>query len=183
MLRNKLIGVISAAALLTAFAAGPAMAAAGDLVVTGGSLGFDPAGAPTVSVFAPITLNGAPQLTTASIAPFTVVDGTGSAAGWHVNLTVGDLVNAGSTIQASNITMAAPLVAGVAGTSPAAFTLTAFTGVNGAGTAVKIISAPATAASQGYFVVSPLPLKVVVPSTAIVGTYATTTVVAVVTAP
>jgi hypothetical protein len=184
MLRNKLIGVISAAALVTMFAAGPAMAAPADLVVTGGTLGFDPAGAPAIGSFAGITLNGAPQLTTAVIPTFTVVDATGTAVGWHINVTIGDLVNGGSTILASQLSMSAPLVAGVAGTDPSTFALTPYAPVAGAGTAFKIISAPATSAARGMFAVSPLPLKVVVPSNAIAGTYApVTAVVTLVTAP
>src|SRR5262245_31971635 len=116
MLRKKLIGVVGAAALATMLVAGPASAAPGDLVVTAGTLDWDGGAAPTISTFDPITLTGVPQLTTLTVAPFTVVDATGSGAGWNVKLTIPNLVNGGSTILASNISMSAPTVTPV-GTS------------------------------------------------------------------
>ncbi|MDZ4824909.1 MAG: hypothetical protein SGJ13_00395 [Actinomycetota bacterium] len=177
--RKKLITAIGAAALLVASLGSPASA---DLVVTGGSLNFDGT-APTVGNFAPITLNGTRQQSTLTIIPFTVEDSTGSAAGWHVLLTVPDLINpagATHTIAASTITMQVPVVAAI-GTS-------SLTGVTGAATAgalatgEKIVVATATN-GMGMYSVSTQPLKVTVPVTALAGTYASVGTIATVSGP
>jgi hypothetical protein len=180
MLRKKLIAAVGAAALAAIVVAGPASAAPGDLVVSAGTLDWDGGAAPTISAFNPITLTGVPQLTTLTVDPFTVVDATGSAAGWNVLLTIPDLVNGASTIAASNISMSAPTVAAV-GTSD-------MTGVAGHASAggfdagEKIVTASATN-GQGMYLVSPFPAKLVVPVDAIVGTYASAATIAIVSGP
>ena len=180
--KKRIIGVLSAAMLLATIVGVPAHAAPGDLVVTGGTLDFDPTGAPTFSVFSPVTLNGTPRLTSAMITPFTVVDATGSAAGWHVVLTVPDLVNGGDTIAATNITMSAPVVQAAAGAALTGLTESAVASGSGVATGVTIVDAPATD-GEGTYLVSPRILKVTVPDTAQVGTYASAAVVSVVSGP
>jgi hypothetical protein len=179
--KKRIMGLCSAALLLAAMSGAPAHAAAGDLVVTAGTLDFDPTGSPTFSAFGPVTLNGTPQLTSANITPFTVVDATGSGAGWHVLLTVPNLVNGGDTIAATNITMSAPVVQGAAGSSTTGLVESAVTGV-GLAAGVTIVSAPLTD-GEGTYLISPRILKVTVPDTAQVGTYTSLAVVTVVTAP
>jgi hypothetical protein len=180
MFSKKLIGVIGAAALLTVFVAGPASAAPGDLVVTAGTLGFD-GGAPTVPVFNPITLTGAPQLASLSIPPFTVNDATGSGAGWNVLLTVPNPTNGANVISsATNVAMSAPTVAAVGAGSMGGVTAAAGGATLNAGT--KIVVATATN-GFGMYLVSPNPVKVTVPVTAISGTYASAVTVAVVSGP
>ena len=76
----------------------------------GGTLDFGPPGQPGIGNFSPVTLNGTPVLTSVSIDPFSVVDSTGSGAGWNVDLTVSDLSLGGSVIPASSMSMAAPVV-------------------------------------------------------------------------
>ena len=66
-----------------------------------GTLDFSPDGPPSFPLFAPIVLSGAPQLTSLSLAPFTVTDSTGSGAGWHVIVTVSDLTLGSDDIPAS----------------------------------------------------------------------------------
>src|SRR5690348_4855702 len=144
MLHKKVIGVVSAAALMTLFAGAPAFAGtntnngptltpgppaaapvlggsdgltagpdgngtgSGDtnLTVNPGYLEFDPVdvsgnggavGAWQMPNFTAITLGGTPELTGVRIPPFSVIDATGSAAGWHVLTTVTDLVHTQST--------------------------------------------------------------------------------------
>jgi len=181
--RKRIIGVFSAALMLAAMVGGPAHAAPGDLAVGAGTLDFDPTGAPTFSVFTPVTLNGTPQLTSANITPFTIVDATGSAAGWHVVLTVPDLTEpvSGDVIAATNVTMSAPVVTGAAGASLTGVTPAAVTGV-GLASGVTIVDALATD-GQGTYLISPRILKVTVPDTARVGTYASAAVVSVVSGP
>ncbi len=87
--KKRIFGVASAALLLAAMMAAPAHA---DLVVSAGTLDFDPAGAPVIGDFTPVTLDGTPQLTSLTVDPFTIIDSSGSADGWNVLLTVPDLV-------------------------------------------------------------------------------------------
>jgi len=180
--KKRIIGVLSAAMLLATMVGAPAHAAPGDLAVTAGTLDFDPTGSsPVFSVFSPVTLNGTPQLTSAMITPFTVVDATGSGAGWHVVLTVPNLVNGGDTIAATNVTMSAPVVQGAAGSDTSLLTESAVTGV-GLATGVTIVSAALTG-GEGTYLVSPRILKVTVPDTAQAGTYTSAATVTIVTAP
>jgi hypothetical protein len=175
MNKTKLAG---AAAIVASgmLVASTASAAPGDLVVTGGTLGFDGT-APVVSVFAPITLNGQPQLTRATIPTFTVIDARGTSAGWTANLAISDLVNpagATDTIAATNISLSAATVidssTGAAAASVTGNAVASFT----SGATTPIVTATAAQSSNGTFLISPKILKVVVPSTAIAGTYATT---------
>ena len=78
---RRVLGSVAIAAVLVAFAAArPA---------TADPPAFDDGiGAPTIGQFNPVTLNGTEQLTSASLAPFVIVDDSGSLAGWHVTLVV-----------------------------------------------------------------------------------------------
>ncbi len=80
--KKQIFGVLAAAALVTSMVGAPAHAST--LLVTAGTLDFDPAGAPVIGNYSGVTLNGTPQLTSLTIAPFTIVDATGSALGWNV---------------------------------------------------------------------------------------------------
>lgn len=171
--------LVAAAATLLAFGAFVPTASA-DVAVTGGTLDFDPAGAPTIADFSGVTLNGTPQLTSLTVDPFTIVDATGSGAGWHVLLTVPDLVNGGDTIAASNVSMTAPVVT-AAGTS----SMTGVVGHDSAGgfaAGEKIVTASATN-GMGTYLVSPRILKLTVPVTAQAGTYTSNATIAVVSGP
>jgi hypothetical protein len=167
MFTNKRIfGVLTAAILLAAMVAAPAHA---DLTVNAGTLDFDPAGAPAINDFTPVTLDGTPQLTSLTVAPFTIIDSSGSAAGWNVLLTIPDLVNGTDTIAASNVSMEAPVVTAAAGASMTNVVAHA-SPVGGFGSPVKIVTA-AAADGEGTYLVSPRILKLTVPDTALVGTY------------
>jgi hypothetical protein len=176
MSKKKILGVLATGALLTTLVGGPASA---DLVVNAGTLGFD-GGAPAISDFAAVTLNGTPQLTSLTVDPFTVVDATGSGAGWHVLLTVPDLVNGGNTIDASNISMTAPNVSATAGSSMTG--VQGNTSAGGFGAGEKIVTATATN-GQGTYLVSPRILKLTVPSDTAAGTYTSTATIATVSGP
>jgi hypothetical protein len=143
-----------------------ATAAPGDLGVGAGTLDFDPAGAPAVGTFAGITLNGQPQLTRADLAPFTIIDARGTGAGWTVN--------GASTIAATNLSMTAATVidssTGIAAVTVTGTAVPSFT----SGVATPIVTGTAALTSSGTFLVSPKIIKLVVPATALVGTYATT---------
>ncbi len=177
-MKARKLAVLGGVVALSVIAFAPAAGA--DVTVTGGSLDFDPSGAPTIGNFQGVTLNGTPQLTSLTVDPFTIVDATGSAAGWNVLLTVPDFVNGSSTIAASNVSMTAPVVA-AAGTSD-------ITGVQGNdsagnfGTGEKIVTA-SVGHGQGTYLVSPRILKLTVPVTALAGTYTSAATIAVVSGP
>jgi hypothetical protein len=260
MLHKKVIGVLSAAALMTVFAGAPAFAGtntnngpdnivnapgapvlgstdgsgagvdgngtgSGDttLTVNPGYLEFDPVdvngpaqdgvGAWQMPNFTAITLGGTPELTGVRIPPFSVIDATGSAAGWHVNATVTDLVHnlaadtgvlargvAGPdyTIYASTMSMTRPWVVDQATTTaPDIATRTnngdvvpADVASFDALTGNKIVSAnpanmvtPNQNPTNGTFLISPMPLRVLVPSDASAGTYAATVTLDLVSGP
>lgn len=174
---NKIL-VLGSSALLALAAFAPAAHA--DVVVNAGTLDFDPAGAPTINAFDPVTLNGNPQLTSLQVDPFTIIDATGSALGWNVLLTIPDLVNGASTIAASQVSMTAPVVVPAAGSSMTGVTANASTGALNAGE--KIVVATATNGG-GTYLVSPAILKLIVPSNALVGTYVSAGTIAIVSGP
>jgi hypothetical protein len=180
---KKLFVLGSTALLSLASVAAFVPAAHADVTVNAGTLDFDPAGAPTIGNFDAVTLNGNPQLTSLQIAPFTIIDATGAAAGWHVTLTVADLVNAGSTIAATQITTSPWTIAGAAGSDT--------TGVVGEdysatgtdfSTGQTVVDASATDGS-GTYLVSPTILKLTVPVNALVGTYTSAATIAVTSGP
>ncbi|HEY1507940.1 MAG TPA: WxL domain-containing protein [Solirubrobacteraceae bacterium] len=76
-----------AAAVITAVVAPATALAATDqtqFTVTGGSLSFSPA--PALPTLTAITLNGQAQTTNTTMTNFTVLDATGSGAGWNVTV-------------------------------------------------------------------------------------------------
>ena len=102
-IKTKVLGAALAVALVSAAVAGPAYADQYDndttpgFTVTGGvGPRFDtdvPGGGgiyPTVNDFSDVTLNGTPQLTSAVIPPFTIIDDSGDGAGWNVLFTLPD---------------------------------------------------------------------------------------------
>jgi hypothetical protein len=175
--KQRIFGVLTAAMLFAAIVAAPAHA---DLTVSAGTLDFDPAGAPVIGDFTGVTLDGTPQLTSLTVDPFTIVDSSGSAAGWNVLLTIPDLVNGSDTISASNVSMSAPVVTPAAGSSMTSVTANASAGAFATGE--KIVVADA-GYGEGTYLVSPRILKLTVPDTALVGTYTSAGSVQVVSGP
>jgi hypothetical protein len=182
------VAIGAAAILMTTTAT-----AATNFVVTAGTLGFDGA-APTLNDFSPITLDGQPQLASAVLDTFTVADATGSAAGWHVTFTSTNLADGSGTpkvIPVSTWLMSAPIVTNADGTTatgatPAGITTSAIAlGSLTAGAPATIVSAATGANGVGTFLVSPKVLKMVVPTSTLVGTgtYTATATVAVVSGP
>ncbi len=167
-----------------------APAANADVHVNAGSLAFDPAGAPTIGDFDAVTLNGTPQLTSLTVAPFTIIDSRGTAAGWHVELTVPDFVNGTSTIAASNVSMSAPVVVpaagsditGVAGNASSCPSFPVLPCVSSFNTGEDIVSAQ-IGDGAGTYLVSPQILKLIVPQNALVGTYVSAATIGVFTGP
>jgi hypothetical protein len=183
--KNRIFGVVSAALMLAALVAAPAHA---DLLVNAGTLDFDPAGAPVIGDYTTVTLDGTPQLTSLTVDPFTIIDSSGSAAGWNVLLTVPDLVNDRGTVSvldddtilASNVSMSPPVVTTAAGADITG--VVAHASASGFNAGEKIVTATA-AHGEGTYLISPRILKLTVPNTALIGTYATAGTVAVVSGP
>jgi len=217
--KQKVLAAVAVVALVGAVSAGSASAddhsnasTPGFTITAGTGPRFDTAVAgdtthplldyPTVGNFNNVTMNGTPQLTSASIAPFTVIDDSGSGHGWHVTLSVPDFsdgaVPHADIVPAANVQMNAPVVAvgnsdsvmgGVWGSPNVDFT--------GGQTIVTADPADAThnggapvgpdgtdtVAGMGTYLVSPQIVKLVVPSTAIAGAYTTTATIAIVSGP
>ncbi|HEY3832713.1 MAG TPA: hypothetical protein VGO03_10500 [Acidimicrobiia bacterium] len=184
---KKLFVLGSTALLSLASVAAFVPAAHADVVVTAGTLDFDPAGAPTIGNFAGVTLNGNPQLTSLQVSPFTIIDATGSQAGWHVTLTVPSLVNSGPTtpvtIAATQITTAPWTIAGAAGSDTTGVTGNDYSALGTDFSAGQTVVDSAVGDGSGTYLVSPTILKLTVPVNASVGTYASTATIAVTSGP
>jgi hypothetical protein len=156
---------------------------------------------PTVGVFNDVTMNGSPQLTSAVIAPFTVIDDSGTGAGWSVTLTVPNFSDGGTPaniVPAAGVQMNAPVVSagnadsamgGVWGNPAIDFTA-----------GPKIVEADpadvahgggapvgpdgvAKVAGMGTYLISPQILKLVVPANAVAGAYTSAAVIAITNTP
>jgi hypothetical protein len=210
-MKKKLFAAAAAAALITAVSAGTAFAdgfsndSTPGFTITGGTgPRFDTAVAggttfPTVGNFNDVTMNGTPQLTSASIAPFTVIDDSGTGAGWSVTLLVPDFTDAGGdVVAAAGAQMNAPVVA--SGTTDSLMGGVWSNDVGDFTTAKKIVEAdPADlthnggaplasdgvtkVAGMGTYLVSPQILKLVVPANATAGAYTTTATLAITNTP
>jgi hypothetical protein len=217
-MKKKLFAAMAAAALVGAITAGSASAdqysnssTSGFTINAGVGPRFDTAVAgdtthplldyPTVGDFNDVTMNGSPQLTSAVIAPFTVIDDSGTGAGWSVTLTVPDFDDANTppnVVPASGVQMNAPVV--TAGNADSA--MGGVWGIDNVDftTGAKIVDAdPADTthnggaplgpdgatkvAGMGTYLVSPQILKLVVPANAIAGAYTTTAVIAITNTP
>lgn len=145
------------------------------VVISGGSLGIDK---PDVGDFDPVTLDGTPKTTAALMAPFGVVDATGTGAGFKVTIQAsqfaevdggGGYVPSGRVLPAESLSMAQATVA-ASGTksappvvSPGPYV------IDGAG-AVKLLSA-APLTGMGRYVVTPGGLTLSVPGDAFASTF------------
>jgi hypothetical protein len=209
-MKKKLFAAAAAATLLAAISAAPASAdefsnasAPGFTINAGTGPRFDTAVAtgavfPTVGNFANVTMNGTPQLTSATIAPFTVIDDSGTGAGWHVTLLVPDFTSGGNVLPAAGVQMNAVVVApgntdsamGGVWSDPNVDFTTAKTIVEADpadtthnGGAPLGPDGVAKVAGVGTYLVSPQILKLIVPANALAGAYTTTATIAIVNTP
>jgi hypothetical protein len=124
-IKMKVFGAALAVALVTAAVAGPAYAdehsnnTTPGFTITGGTgPRFDTdvptAGIyPTVNDFGDVALNGTPQLTSATIPPFTIIDDSGDGAGWNVVFKLpnfADTHSNGHIVSATGASMNAPVL-------------------------------------------------------------------------
>jgi hypothetical protein len=149
-------------------------------VAAAGTLDFGGGVAPAISRFTAVQLDGVPQLTSLSVAPFSIVDDTGSGAGWHVTLTIPDLTDGGSVIPASILTMAAPDVTPAGGADPT--NVVGHAAGGNFATGEKIVTASA-GFGAGTYLVSPRPVLLTVPIAARAGTYTSAASITVVSGP
>jgi hypothetical protein len=210
-MKTKLFAAAAAAVMISAVSAGTAFAdgftntsTPGFTIGAGTGPRFDTAVAggtsfPTVGAFNNVTMNGTPQLTSASIAPFTVIDDSGTGAGWSVTLTVPNFTDVGGdVVAAAGAQMNAPVVASGTADSPLGGVFS--TAVGDFTTAKKIVEASPTdtthnggapfasdgttkVAGMGTYLVSPQILKLVVPANAVAGAYTTTATLAITNTP
>ncbi len=191
--KTKLFGALAFVGVLIVTAALPAAAdqhtntSTSHLTVTAGvGPRFDDTNGdgnfPVLQDFQPVALNGTPQLTSAYMDPFTVVDDSGTQAGWNVSLTVPDLqdgtgagcaTGATATLDASGTMMNPPIVR--IGTDDTVITGVAGHGFTDFTTAQKIVTA-AAGDGMGTYTISPQILKLIVPSQQKIGSGAFCTV-------
>jgi hypothetical protein len=134
---------------------------------------------PLISDFGDVTLNGSAQLATATIAPFTIIDDSGSGLGWNLSLQVPDFQNgtgvgcatgATASIPANTLTMDAAVVAPADGnTVMDGVTSEAFVDFT---SPQKLVVADVNEGA-GTYSVSPQPMRLTVPATAFAGNYCT----------
>lgn len=209
-IKKKLFAAAAAATLLTAVSVGSASAdqfsnnsTPGFTITAGAGPRFDTAVAtgavfPTVGNFNNVAMNGTPQLTSAAIAPFTVIDDSGSGAGWHVTLLVPDFASGANVLPAAGVQMNAVVVAagntdslmgGVWADPNVDFTTAKTIAVADPGDATHNGGAPlgpdgvTPVAGMGTYLISPQILKLIVPANAIAGAYTTTATIAIVNGP
>jgi hypothetical protein len=158
---------------------------------------------PQVGDFSDVTLNGNPQLTSAQIAPFTIIDDSGTGAGWNVTFTLPNFQGTDAThpavLDATGASMNAPVLR--AGTSDSALGgVYTKVGIDFTGAGKKIVIADPgnlaaggtdnvdhgngyaplsidgfnNVAGMGTYLISPQILKLIVPNTTIADDYVTT---------
>jgi hypothetical protein len=180
-MRVRIAAVAISGIVLTIAAAAPA---------PGAPPAFDVgSGLPVVGNFNPVTLNGTTQLTSATIAPFVIIDDSGALAGWHVTLLVPDFRNgtgagcetgATASISGANLSMNAPIVT-------AADADTDMAGVTSAGfsdfTTARTIIAATAGDGAGTYDVAPEILRLTVPANVIAGAYCSQATIAITSGP
>ncbi|HEY7134844.1 MAG TPA: WxL domain-containing protein [Acidimicrobiia bacterium] len=162
---------VAGAALLTSIS--PALGA--------GTLDFDPPGPPTLSDFTPVTLNGSPQLSSATLTPFSVTDDTGSGAGWKLVFKMTQLTTGVHSLATGSVTMPAPVVVPASGntaTAPIVHDCAGSSALDTAGGCRVAVADPAAPGdglgSPGTWLFSPKPLVLTIPNDVFVGTYSST---------
>jgi hypothetical protein len=186
--------VTPARARIVAVAVAVAVAVVSTVAVAAPAIGAPPAfdvgsGLPVVGNFNPVTLNGTTQLTSATIAPFVIIDDSGALAGWHVTLLVPDFRNgsgpgcetgASASIGGANVSMSAPLVT-------AADAQTDMTGVTSAGfndfTTARTVIAADAGDGAGVYDVAPAIIRLTVPANVLTGAYCTQATIAITSGP
>ena len=156
-------------------------------------LGFADNSSPEFSDWTGVTLNGSPQPASMTISPFVVEDTALVPAGWHLDLTITNLVwddpdtgDPDFTIFADDMTMNAPTVTPIAPATMTDVTVTpdvATFGDGAGGEVAQTIVSAAMGAGLGFYMVSLEPVKVTVPADAIAATYEGNAIVDVISGP
>jgi len=145
------------------------------VVVSGGALGIDK---PDVGDFAPVTMDGTPKTTAAVMAPFAVVDATGTGTGYKVTIQAsqfaevdgnGSYVPSGKVLPHDSLSMAQATVTPNGTTSPPPVVAAGPYVIDGAG-AVTLLAAT-SGAGMGRSVVTPGGLTLSVPGDAFARTF------------
>ena len=176
---RKSVLALSAMALLTV--PSTAAAAATDtssISIVGGNLEYT---APLAAGnFPATTLNGATQVKTADISPFTVTDSRGGSDGWNLSIAASQFSSGTSTLPTGSLVMAVPPVptttVGNLGIAPVPNATLAATPIDG-GTTQSIASAAAVPlGGAGAWTFTPLSgtLTLKVPPAVAPGTYTST---------
>jgi hypothetical protein len=175
MFRNRITASILAACALAIMTPAAFASDSTSVTVTGGTLTITN---PLAADFPGVTLNGADQTKTASLATFAVEDARGSGAGWNVTAQAtrfsevdgtGALVTGGKQLPVSSLAMSQPTVA-ADGTTSAAPSITAGPYTIDGGSAVKVASA-AIDTGMGRYDFGATTLSLTVPANAYAKSY------------
>ncbi len=185
-MRTKLIGVLGAAVMIAGFVGSPAGADT-HVTVNAGTLHIEKNdgtnlagnGNTLIGDFTNITLNGNAQLTTAQIAPFTVISADGTDAGWTLTLDIPNFLGTGTgtgtdAIASTNVGMDAPVVVSADGTNTSTWVAGSQIGTGFHGPAVAITTSATGATAAGTFTVSPQTLRLLIPDSTLADTYTST---------
>lgn len=168
--------------------AGPGSASDATRVeVVGGALALD---MPDVADFAPVTLDGSAQTTSATVDPFAVTDATGTGAGWRLTAqatpfaeidTDGNYVSGGRTLPPDSLSLEGLAVAADGTASPPPTVAPGPHVLDGMGAVTLLDAAPGS--GMGRFVVSPDSLTLGIPADAYARTYRSDVTLSLVTGP
>lgn len=187
MFKHRIKSFILATCAFTVMAPAALAADPTNVTVTGGSLSITE---PAAADFPGVTLNGAAQTKTASLATFTADDARGTGAGWNVTAqatrfsevdTLGVVVTGGKQLPTSSLTMSAPTVT-ANGTTSTAPSITAGPHTLDAGSSVKIASA-AIDTGMGKYDFSATTLSLTVPANTYAKTYRSNVTITVASTP
>jgi hypothetical protein len=156
----------------------------GGTALTGGAIAFQDLGVNGVG----ITLDGHQQTPTTTFAFTDIVDATGTAAGWHLNLTLTAFTDGLATPHifptSSLIVTRAPMISLLDPTSsPLSTIASGLAQLSALDTGVPIPLFTATAGGSGSYSISPVGVSLNVPASTFATTYVSTATVDLVTGP
>jgi hypothetical protein len=146
--------------------------------------------APALSSFAPVTLNGTDQTTTAALGAIRVTDARDSAAGWHITVQATQFwewdgrqyVPQGATLAPGSLQLAQPDLTAAHGILPAGVAVAAGPYIIDTGLAVTIARA-ALGTGLGWYDLPATSLTLRLPASVYARTYRSTVVVSVISGP
>lgn len=179
---KKLFATVSTLAIIGSAFVGGQSAFAATTAIEGGTLSFGTQ--PSVGNFSAVELNGQVQTSTAAVNAFTVIDATGTGAGWNVVVKADQFTDTanGLKLPTNSIDIDSPTVTADTGASELA-TISKASGKIDNDTGVKILSAAVDGGMGTYNVAANNLTLNLLPKDVKEGTYTSTVTVTVTTGP